>query len=62
MASIERMRAKDLHKWVMNLERALKTEPKGSKNYLLYDKWLKEARAEQEARLHRKNDYLRRHT
>lgn len=62
MASIVKMRAKDLHKWAMNLEQALKTEPKGSKNYLLYDKWLKEARAEQEARLQRKNDYLRRHT
>lgn len=54
---LEKMKAKDLRKWVDNLTKSLRYET-DNRNITIYSKWLQEARAEQEARYNRRKRFL----
>lgn len=58
MARIENMTAKQLRTWVRNLEDSIKADD-NENNKQIYQKWLEEARREQDLRLARKENYLR---
>ena len=58
MAAIEQMSRPQLNTWIKNLEESLRkdTDPR---NKWIYEKWLKEAKDEQEARISRRENYLK---
>ena len=55
---LEKMTAKNLRTWVSKLTNILKDET-NEHNRAIYNKWLKEAQAEQDARYNRRMNYLR---
>ena len=55
---LEKMTAKNLRTWVHNLTKLLNVET-DEDNKAIYNKWLKEAQAEQDARFNRRMNYLR---
>ena len=57
MAQLDKMNAKQLKTWIVNLEQSIKADDHPG-NQEIYKKWLKEAKEEQQARLERKERYL----
>lgn len=55
---VDKMTAKDLRKYVKNLEIILTVE-NDEHNIKIFTKWLEDAKAEQEARFNRRMNYLR---
>ena len=55
---LEKMTAKNLCTWVNKLSNLLKDET-NEHNRAIYSRWLSEATAEQQARFHRRMNYLR---
>lgn len=58
MAAIEQMSRPQLNTWIRNLEDSLKADPDG-RNKWIYEKWLKEAKDERDARISRRVNYLK---
>ena len=54
---LEKMKAKNLRTWVDKLTKLLNEET-NEHNRAIYSRWLKEAKAEQEARFNRRMNYL----
>ena len=57
MAEITKMKSQQLKNWIKSLEHSLRTDTDDI-NQKIYKKWLDEAKAEQQARLDRKENYL----
>lgn len=56
---VEKMTAKKLRDWVQKLERVLEAE-KDPRNRGIYQKWLQDAKFEQQQRYERKEYYIKR--